>query len=175
MKSRVILLISFLLIFPVTQLLSQGSGAMGDGPMMPRMRLMEELKLTDDQKKEVQKLHFDLLKQMIAQRSKIATSRLELQQMLNADNLDKAVIEKKIGEVSQLATQVHTMRLNQWFAVNKLLNADQQKVWKKALNMRANMAERMRMNRGMHRGMMGRGMMQRERMHQEMLREDDDD
>ncbi len=174
MKSRVIFVFTFLLLFPVSQLFSQ-PGPMSDGSMMPRMRLMEELKLTDDQKKEVEKLHFDLQKQMIAQRSKIATSRLELQQMLRADNPDKASLEKKIGEVSQLATQVHTMRLNQWFAVNKLLNADQQKVWKKALVMGANMAERMRMNRGM-RGMMGRGMMmQRERMHREMMREDDDD
>ncbi|MBI3004928.1 MAG: periplasmic heavy metal sensor [Ignavibacteriales bacterium] len=174
MKSRIILLTSFLLTFPVSQLLSQGQGPMGDGPMMPHMRLMEELKLTDEQKKEVEKMHFDLQKQMIAQRSKIATSRLELQQLLRADNPDKAVLEKKINEVSQLATQVHTMRLNQWFAVNKLLNGDQQKVWKKALHMRAGMAERMRANRGM-RGKMGRGMMQRERMHREMMREDDDD
>ena len=171
MKTRVILLISFLLIFPVSQLFSQGLGRMGDGPMTPRMQLMEELKLTDGQKKEVEKLHFDMQKQMIAQRSKIATSRLELQHMLRADNPDKAVLEKKINEVSQLATQVHMMRLSQWFAVNKLLNADQQKVWKKALNMRAGMAERMRMNRGM-RGTMGRGMMQRERMHREMMRDD---
>ena len=149
MKSRFILLISCLLVLPASPLFAQERDDDDEGPMMPRMRLMEELKLTDEQKKEIEKLHFDLQKQMIAQRSKIATSRLEFRQMLRADNPDKAALEKKINEVAQFATQTHTMRLNQWFAVNKLLNADQQKVWKKALEMRASMGDGM----GMHRGM----------------------
>ena len=172
MKSKFILLISCLLVLPASQLFAQERDDDDEGPMMPRMRLMEELKLTDDQKKEIEKLHFDLQKQMIVQRSKIATSRLELQQMLRADNPDKAALEKKIIEVSQLATQTHTMRLNQWFAVNKLLNADQQKVWKKALEMKASMGDRIIMHRGMEMRMgpdrpMNR-MMERRMMRREM-------
>jgi Spy/CpxP family protein refolding chaperone len=140
-------------------------------PMRPhgmeqgRARLMEELKLTDDQKKEVGKIRYDLEKQMIAQRAKIANARLELRQLTKADNPDKGAIEKKIGEVSDLGSQTHVMMLNQWFAVNKLLNPDQQKVWKKVLENAPRQGERMRRNFMMRREFDGPGHEPMEREH----------
>ena len=178
MKSRILLTILVLSLSALTvyaQGAGQGPGPMGPGRGMPLMRIMEELKLTDDQKKEVEKLHFDMQKQMIAQRSKIANARLEYQQLIKADNPDKAALEKKINEIAQLAGQTGTMMLNQWFAVNKLLTAEQQKTWKKALNVGGMMRERFR---GMREGMgpgsrMRRGMMQHEMMQKQMQRDDD--
>ncbi|HTP80601.1 MAG TPA: periplasmic heavy metal sensor [Bacteroidota bacterium] len=96
-------------------------------------RMTEELKLTDEQKKEVDKLRFEFQKQMIAQGAKLATMWVEYRQLLSADLPDKATLEKKFSEMADGAGQLHSLLLNHWFSVNKLLNADQQKVWKKAL------------------------------------------
>jgi len=153
MKTRTAVIISTMSIFIFSLAWTQPMDGMHEGmPMRHVMNLMEELKLTDDQKKEVQKLHFDLQRQMITQRSKIAGARVDLQQLLRADNPDRAAIEKKITEISQLAGQAGTMLLGQWFAVNKLLNADQQKTWKKALDLRGMMRGGMGMREEFRRG-----------------------
>ncbi len=179
MKTRMAVIISTLSIFIFSLAWTQPMGGMHEGmPMRPIMKLMEELKLTDDQKKEVQKLHFELQKQMITQMAKIGGARVDLQQLLKADNPDRAAIEKKITEITQLAGQTGTMMLGQWFAVNKLLNPEQQKTWKKALDFGGMMRGGMGMmggGRGMREGF-GRG--QRPMMHERMMKfkekEDDD-
>lgn len=169
MKTRTAVIISTISILIFSLAWTQPIGGMREGmPMRPLMKLMEELKLTDGQKKEVQKLHFDLQKQMITQRSKIGGARVDLQQLLKADNPDRAAIEKKITEISQLAGQTGTMLLGQWFAVNKLLTAEQQKTWKKALGMGGMMREGMRMREGFRNG-------PRPMMHERMMRQRMDD
>lgn len=102
----------------------------GEGP---RMKFMEELNLTEDQKKDLEKIRFDSMNEMIDIRSKMAKSRLELQKLFQADAPDRSAIEKKLGEVSQFQSQMAQKRINGWFAVNKILTPDQQKVWKKSL------------------------------------------
>ncbi|MBF8248056.1 MAG: hypothetical protein HW374_856 [Bacteroidetes bacterium] len=172
MKTRLAVIISTMSILIFSLAWTQPMGGMHEGmPMRPHMKLMEELKLTDDQKKDVQKLHFDLQKQMITQRSKIAGARVDLQQLLKADNPERAAIEKKITEISQLAGQTGTMLLGQWFAVNKLLTAEQQKTWKKALDIGGMMRQGMRMREGF-RG--GQQPMMHERMMKFKEKEDDD-
>mgnify|MGYP001596333748 CR=1 FL=1 len=171
MKTRTAVIISTMSVFIFSLAWTQPMGGMHEGmPMRHVMNLMEELKLTDEQKKEVQKLHFDIMKQMITQRSKIGTAKVDLQQLLKADNPDRAAIEKKITEISQLGGQTGTMLLGQWFAVNKLLNPEQQKTWKKALDLRGMMREGRRMREGLQRG-------PRRMMHERMMKErmEDDD
>jgi Spy/CpxP family protein refolding chaperone len=72
-------------------------------------------------------------KQTIAQKAKLATARVELQQILKSDAPDKSVIEKKINEIADLGAQKHMIKINSWFAINKLLTPEQQKTWKKVL------------------------------------------
>jgi Spy/CpxP family protein refolding chaperone len=96
-------------------------------------KFMGKLNLTDEQKKDVEKIHFDAEKQTIAQKAKVETARVELQQILKADIPDKSAIEKKINEMANLKVQMHMIKINSWFAVNKLLNPEQQKTWKKVL------------------------------------------
>jgi len=96
-------------------------------------KFMGKLNLTDEQKKDVDKIHFDAEKQTIAQKAKVETARVELQQVLKADAPDKSAIEKKINEIASLMVQLHMIKVNSWFAVNKLLNPEQQKTWKKVL------------------------------------------
>ena len=96
-------------------------------------KFMGKLNLTDEQKKDVEKIHFDAEKQTIAQKAKEETARVELRQLLKADAPDKSAIEKKINEIAELTVQMHMIKINSWFTINKLLTPEQQKTWKKVL------------------------------------------
>ena len=142
-------------------------GGMMNGAMMGRFQgIIGELKLTDDQKKDLDRIKFDAMKQMIAQVSKIATMRVELQEQMQADKPDRAALEKKIDELTSQAGSIGKMMVGQWFAVNKILTPEQQKIWKRVLEMRPMMNRRM-----------GGMPMMRERMkkmHEEKEEEEDD-
>jgi Spy/CpxP family protein refolding chaperone len=109
-------------------------------------KYMGKLNLTEAQKKDVDKVRFDMEKQAIAQRAKLATARVDLRQLLKADNPDRSAIEKKLKEIADLGVGQHMLRLDAWFAINKLLTPEQQKTWKQVLEnapaMRRNMMNR---------------------------------
>ena len=96
-------------------------------------KFMGKLNLTEQQKKDVEKIGFEMKKQAIDLKANVATSRLELQQLFKADNPDKTAIEKKINELADFGVQLQMIKINSWFSINKLLTAEQQKIWKKAL------------------------------------------
>lgn len=168
MKSKLFYLIPMLFI--ATQVFGQPE-RMGEQGMGQRvMKLVEELKLTEDQQKKTQELRFDLMKQMASHRAKVATAAIEFRELAAKDNPEKAALEKKIKEISDLRAQGQTMMLNHWFNVNKLLTPEQQKVWKKTLGARMFEGPGMQM-RGRMRGMdddMRPGM----ERHRRMMRDD---
>jgi len=133
----------------------------------PRVKLMQDLKLTEEQRKEIEKIRFEAEKQAIAQRAKIAAARVDLRQLFRTEAPDKAAIEKKIAEISQLTTQAAQARIGNWFAINKLLTADQQKIWKRALVIGAAQQRMQKMRQQMSRPGMQPPMMKK-RMQQRM-------
>ena len=112
--------------------------------------IVEKIKLSDSQKKDFEKLNTDFAKQRVEQRSKIEIAGIELHSLLTAESPDKSAIEKKINEIGNLQAQNRMLRVDHWFSVNKLLNPDQQKVWKDMLNrhMRERVAQRLGRMRG---------------------------
>jgi Spy/CpxP family protein refolding chaperone len=126
MKKHIVLITILLVVFGA-QLYSQPNEAKA------LHKIMGKLNLTDEQKKDVEKIHFDAAKQSVAQKAKLATGRIELQQLLKTDNPDKSAIEKKINEMADIGVQLRIIKLNSWFAINKILTPDQQKIWKKVL------------------------------------------
>lgn len=93
-----------------------------------------KLNLTDAQKKDIEKLNTDFAKQRVEHQAKIKTATIDLRQLMRADAPDRAAIEKKINEISDLQAQNRIKGVDHWFAVNKLLTPDQQKVWKTMLD-----------------------------------------
>jgi Spy/CpxP family protein refolding chaperone len=114
-------------------------------------KFMEQLKLSDEQKKDFDKIHVDMEKQEITQKAKNETARVELRQLFKADNPDKSAIEKKMDEIAGLEVQMHMIKINSWFEVNKILTPEQQKTWKKALEYVSEMHHR-KMEMGRHFG-----------------------
>jgi Spy/CpxP family protein refolding chaperone len=107
----------------------------------------EKLDLNADQQKKVEVLRSDMQKKRIDLAAKIKTLRVELKDLYNSDALDQKAIESKMTEISRLHNEMKLNHTDFWFSVNKLLTADQQKIWK----------EGHRMNRpGMKEGREGR-------------------
>jgi Spy/CpxP family protein refolding chaperone len=96
-------------------------------------KIMAKLNLTDEQKKSTGDIRVDMEKQEIAQKAKIETARVELQQLFKADNPDKSAIEGKMDEIAKLEVRAKMIRIDSWFAVNKILTPEQQKTWRKVL------------------------------------------
>jgi Spy/CpxP family protein refolding chaperone len=140
MKRLAVLIAAVLMVFG-TQMYSQPNRG------KHIQKFMEKLNLTDEQKKDVDKIHVDAEKQTITQKAKEETARLELRQLLKADAPDKSAIEKKINDIADLKVQMHMIKINSWFAINKLLTPDQQKTWKKVLENAPAMRRQRMMNR----------------------------
>ena len=105
----------------------------GTGPMHERQDMMAKLNLSEDQQAQMQKMRLDVQKKQTALQAKIRIARLEMEELYGATNPDKAAIEKKMKEVSDLQYQEKLAMLDHQFGVNAILNPEQQKIWKKHL------------------------------------------
>ncbi len=153
------LILGFVIIGPVAiaQPVDPAGRQRGFGPMLQR-----ELKLTETQRSQVQKIRFGIMKQQIDLRAQIAQDRVDYAELASAENPDQNQLSAKIQDISKLKGQLHSNMLNAWFAVNKLLTPEQQKVWKRVLEHPMMFSRGSRMHPMMHRQngmMMKRGTM----------------
>ncbi len=136
-------------MFVLTTAYSQNTQNRNFGPRHPRIE--ERLKLSDSQKADFEKLNADYAKKRVEQQAKIKVAGIDLHSLLQADTPDRSALEKKVNEIGDLQAQNRMLRIDHWFAVNKILTPDQQKIWKETLEqpMRERFAGRMgRMSRG---------------------------
>lgn len=117
-----------------------------------RMRIMDELNLTEQQKKAVNDIHDKAMRDAIERRAQIANMRLDVRKLFIADKPDQTAIEQKLGEISRLQADAKVQRVKTWFAINNLLTPEQRKVWKE----RQGMGRMDGMGRGGFRGRMHR-------------------
>lgn len=128
-----------------------------NAPKGPNWGIMGKLNLTDEQKTKVESFRLEFQKKQIAVRSKIQTARIELQQILSSDKLDKAAIEKKLNEISKLEVEQKMNFINHWEQVNQILTPEQKNIWKNTLKffdspMKKNMLKKGMKNRRDFRG-----------------------
>ncbi len=117
-------------------------------------KMMKELKLTDQQQEQFDKIMFDTQKKMIELKAKVATSKLELRRLMNAETIDKSAIEKKMTEIAVHEVAMRMNHINSWSEKNKILTPEQQKIWKKALAHRPEQMKRKMMMQRKMRGQM---------------------
>jgi Spy/CpxP family protein refolding chaperone len=91
-----------------------------------------KLELNADQQKKVETFRSDMQKKQIDLMAKVKTMRVELRDLYNNENPDQKAIESKITEIGKLQNDMKLNHTNFWFAVNKILTADQQKIWKES-------------------------------------------
>ncbi len=135
------LLAVVMMVMVGTLVFAQNQGGMGKGmgprdgtgPMHERQDMMAKLNLSEDQQAQMHKMRLDLQKKQTALQAKVRIARLEMQELYAAANPDKAAIEKKMKEVSDLQYQEKLAMLDHQFSVKAMLNPEQQKIWKKHL------------------------------------------
>ena len=93
-------------------------------------RGLAQLNLTDEQKTQLQGLRADYEKALVQLHAKIATARIDLRSLVQADKLDRAAIEKTVGTISDLQHQEKLALIDHLFKANALLSPEQQKKFK---------------------------------------------
>lgn len=133
MKSTFIAFILFIVSFA-----NANPGTPPDRPQ--RFRLMDDLKLTEAQKEQFEKISYDTEKKHIELRSKMESAQLDLRRLMDADSPDKSAIEKKFNEIAAAHSAVKVNHFNGWYEKNKVLTPEQQKIWKQAIRQHMNAA-----------------------------------
>lgn len=149
MRSRILVAVLGLLVAAGAALAQQPARP----PMHPMMMmkrapmLFSRLKLTDQQKAEVQKIRLNMMQKQIDVRANIAHARIDYEELASAANPDQNALSAKLADIAKLQGQLRTNKLDGWFAINKILTPEQQKLWKKVLEhpmmFRHNRGERM--------------------------------
>ncbi len=117
-----------------------------------RQQMMEKLNLTDAQKKQLDGMRTAMQKEAVQLRSRVQLARIDLRELVRADEPVRSAIEKKLNEIASIQTEQKMLRINHWFDVKKVLTPEQQKIWKEEI--RGMMMERTT-GFGHRRGMMG--------------------
>ncbi|MBX2992233.1 MAG: periplasmic heavy metal sensor [Bacteroidetes bacterium] len=130
---RLLLFGTFLVIFAVTSTVAQpGRGPRaGAGIGQRHDAVLAKLDLTEAQQTQMEKLRIDMMKKQTELRSKIQSLRLDIKSAFLADKVDRNTIEKNIKAITAAQDQQKMNMLDHWFAVNNILTAEQQKIWKR--------------------------------------------
>jgi Spy/CpxP family protein refolding chaperone len=136
MSVRWIATLGFLVIFAGTSLAQMGGRMAERRAESRRGSMMKELNLTPDQETKIKKLRLELEKKQTVVDPKIKLARIAMKEVLMADKLDRAAIEKQVKEISGLQLEKKLNFVDHMFAVYNILTPEQQKTWKEHLGAR---------------------------------------
>jgi len=105
----------------------------------PRFKVMEDLKLTDEQQTKFNDIRYAHQKQMIDLRAEIQKNSLEAKKMMADNNINSDKLLKLTENNNNLRSKIHTSKVNMWLDIYKILSNEQQEIWTKHF---ANMGER---------------------------------
>lgn len=118
---------------------SQGFGRDGErGPgwrgrhgggmrMLDNPEMREQLGLTEEQAEQLRALRSDAAKSGIRTRAELTIKQMELRELLQAEEPDRARIEKKVRELSDARYTAQMQRIDQRLAFRSVLTPDQRK------------------------------------------------
>ncbi|MFN3134098.1 MAG: Spy/CpxP family protein refolding chaperone [Candidatus Kryptonium sp.] len=96
-------------------------------------RLYDELKLTDEQKSKLQNLFFEFRKTQADIAGKLNKAKIELQELLSVEKIDKSAIDKKLSEISRYRDELSKNKVNHWLNVQQVLTPEQRKILREKL------------------------------------------
>lgn len=119
------------------------SGAFGPQgrPPLPQLlrspQFQKELGLTEEQQQKLKDIGFNTAKAGIQQSAELRVRRLELARLMEAENPDRAAIDKKLQEISQAQAALSRSRINALLDGRAVLTAEQRAKVKELLQKRA--------------------------------------
>jgi Spy/CpxP family protein refolding chaperone len=110
-----------------------GPGMMPGNPEMGKRESMEllrpeiqrELAITVEQRKKLEDIRFNSEKESIQHRAAAQIQRMDLSRLIDAENPDKAVIDKKVQEVAQEEAALMRSSINARLGARAVLTAEQ--------------------------------------------------
>jgi Spy/CpxP family protein refolding chaperone len=109
-----------------------GPGMRGPGmrqrdsvPDLMRPEIQKELAITAEQRQKLADIHFNAEKESIQHRSALQILHLELSRLTDAENPDRAVIDKKIQEVAREEGALMRSSINARLNMRAVLTAEQ--------------------------------------------------
>ena len=101
-------------------------GRHGDGMrMLDNPALQEQLGLTEEQTERLRALRSNAAKSSVRTRAELTIKQMELQELLQAEEPDRALIEKKVRELSDARYAAQMQRIDHRLAFRSVLTPDQ--------------------------------------------------
>ncbi len=127
MKRITIIIFGVCLIFCVSLIQAQPRHRQAQqGEMKQRgARLMEGLDLSNEQQEQIRQLRMDNKKESIETNAKLKIAKLELRELVAADEPDKNRINAKISVIGQLQEERMAQKINTTLAVKEVLTPEQ--------------------------------------------------
>jgi Spy/CpxP family protein refolding chaperone len=92
-------------------------------------RLVQQLGLSDEQQRQVRPLLLNYAKEAIRDRADIAVTRLEIRQLLSANQPDLSQVKDMLQNIAAKEAQLSFDRITTMQDIRKLLTPEQQKQW----------------------------------------------
>ena len=92
-------------------------------------RLVQRLGLSDEQQRQVRPLLVNYGKEAIRTRADIAETRLEIRQLLSANQPDLPKVKDMLQNIADKEAQLRFDRITTMQGIRKLLTPEQQKHW----------------------------------------------
>jgi Spy/CpxP family protein refolding chaperone len=132
---RKTLTLSLILTMTVFLGLAYGEGYCGAGHQegpggMMLLGCAKEIGLEEAQIDKIKSIHLSSEKEVIKLRADLQISRLELRELMSSDNPDKAKVNKKIDELSQLRAKIQKIEAGTRIDVISLLTPEQKQSFK---------------------------------------------
>lgn len=144
MKKTILTIV--LLTFSIS-LTAQPMGRMNKMGNFSDMPIISKLNLTPEQEKQFRDITIENQKKVIDLKSQIQKNRLELQKMVSEGKIDEKKLVDLTDANSKLQTEIKSLAVKRWIAINKILNDDQKLIWSKHLGMMGNPGKMMGMVR----------------------------
>lgn len=116
-------------------------------------RLVKALGLTKAQTAKLEQIRFDYKASMIKLRSEMQLKKLDMEREMNAENPDRAKLNKLVDELSAVRSRMAKARISHGLDVKKILTPEQ---WNKLKELKAAFKGQMRGRRGARGSMQGR-------------------
>ena len=101
------------------------------GQPMGMKGMADELKLSDQQIQQLEKLHLQLEKNLISLQADLKVAKLDLREIMMQTNIDEEAALDKLDQVSSIKANIAKMKLQQKFGASKILTADQRAQFRK--------------------------------------------
>ncbi len=92
--------------------------------------LIESLDLTDEQQTQMHELRISQQKEQVGREAKVKLARIEMKELMMADDPDRSAIEQKTKEISDLQYQAKLDMIDHLFKVRSILTPEQREKFK---------------------------------------------